>query len=108
MGALGRILATHRALAIFFLTYYVAMLAIGVLFGATGTPFYALFLAAAALLVAILDARHPFSNLVLWGLAIWGFAHMIGGLIEIKGDAFYELELGADQLRFDKLSGTPQ
>ena len=102
MDALKRIFREHPRLSIFFLAYYIVMLTIGALYGATGTPFYALFLGAAALLVAFLDARHPFSELVLWGLAVWGFAHMLGGLIEVNGDALYEIELGADQLRFDK------
>ena len=102
MGALRRIFREHTGLSFFFLAYYFVMLAIGALYGATGTPFYALFLGAAALLVAFLDARHPFSDLVLWGLAIWGFAHMLGGLVEVNGEALYEIELGAEQLRFDK------
>ena len=102
MGALRRIFREHSRLSFFFLTYYFVLLAIGVLYGATGTPFYALFLGAGALLVASLDARHPFSDLVLWGLALWGLAHMLGGLIEVNGEALYEIELGAAQLRFDK------
>ena len=102
MSALKRIFKERGRLSLFFLTYYVGMLAIGTFFGATGTPFYALFLGGAALLVAVLDARHPFSTVTLWGLALWGLAHMVGGLIEVGGDALYEVELGAEQLRFDK------
>ena len=102
MTALRRIFRERTRLSLFFLTYYVGMLAIGATYGATGTPFYALFLGGAALLVAILDARHPFGTATLWGLALWGLGHMIGGLVEVGGDALYEVELGAEQLRFDK------
>lgn len=96
------LLAQHPALALFFFAYYVGLIAYGVATGATQTIFYALFVGAAAILVARLYGKARFSAHVLWGLVVWGFAHMVGGLIEISGEVIYERSLGGGELRFDK------
>lgn len=96
------ILRERRAVALFFGAYYFALIAYGVATGATQTIFYAVFVGGLALVVAGLFPRARLSPLVLWLLAVWGLAHMVGGLLEIDGDVVYEIELGADQLRFDK------
>lgn len=83
--------------------YYVGLVALGAFTGQVQTVFYAVFVGAAAIAVAFLYERARFSGLVLWGLAAWGFGHMVGGLVEIHGDVLYELSLGAGELRFDKL-----
>ena len=97
------ILSERRAVALSFGAYYVALIGYGVATGATQTIFYAVFVGGLALLVAALFPRIRFTSLALWLLAVWGLVHMVGGLIEIDGDVLYEIELGADQLRFDKL-----
>ena len=99
---MAKIVKDEPALAAFFTAYYVALLAYGFLGGNPQTPFYALFLAIGASIVARLHARHGLSPLVLWGLCAWGFMHMVGGLMEVGGRVVYEHSLGADQLRFDK------
>lgn len=91
------------SLTVFFLAYYVTFLAIGFATGNDQTPFYALFLAIAAAVVARIHARHPLSSLTLWLLAVWGFAHMAGGLVELGDEVIYERSLGTGQLRFDKV-----
>jgi hypothetical protein len=93
----------HPRLAAIFGVYYVGLLALGAVSGRSQTAFYALFIGAAAVAVALLYERARLSGLVLWGLAVWGLAHMVGGLVEVHGDVVYELSLGAGELRFDKL-----
>ena len=96
------ILRERRAVAVFFGVYYLVLVAFGVATGATQTIFYGVFVGGIALVVAALFPRMRFTPLVLWLLAVWGLAHMVGGLLEIDGDVVYEIELGAEQLRFDK------
>lgn len=54
-------------------------------------------------MVMSLYRKTPLSPLTLWGLAFWGLAHMIGGLVEVGGQAIYERSWGAGELRFDKI-----
>ena len=93
----------HPRLALAFGTYYVGLIALGVAQGTSQVVFYAPFMAAAAVVVAFLYGRTRLSALVLWGLAAWGLGHMIGGLVEVGRGSLYELDLGAGELRFDKL-----
>ena len=97
-----RILAERRALVAFFFTYYLLLIAYGVATGARQTIFYAVFVLGAGLIVATLYKRTPLSPFTLWGLALWGLAHMVGGLIEVGGEVIYERSLGGGELRFDK------
>ena len=99
----GRLVKERPLLTGFFFAYYLGLVAYGVATGATQTIFYAVFVAGGALLVLRLYAKYSLSALVLWGLAAWGFAHMVGGLIEIGGAVVYEHSLGGGQLRFDKV-----
>lgn len=97
------IVRDHPRLAVTFAAYYVGLLALGFATGQDQAIFYLLFIAAGAIVVAVLYGRSPLSALVLWGLAAWGCAHMAGGLVEIGGRVVYEHSLGAGELRFDKL-----
>ena len=97
------IVRERRAVALFFGVYYAVLVGYGVATGATQTIFYAVFVGGLALVVAALFPKIRFSPIVLSLLAVWGLAHMVGGLVEIDGKVIYEIELGADQLRFDKL-----
>jgi len=97
------IFSDHPRLAATFGVYYVSLLAVGVAKGQAQAIFYAVFIGTAAIIVAWLYGRVRLSGLVLWGLAAWGLGHMIGGLVEVRGDVVYELSLGAGELRFDKL-----
>ena len=54
-------------------------------------------------LVAWLDARRGLSEFVLWGLALWGLLHMVGGLVPATDDRVaYEVWL-LPVLRFDHI-----
>jgi uncharacterized membrane protein YjdF len=93
----------RRVLAVFFLAYYAILLAYGAAAGATQTIFYAVFVGGAALLVARLYGKARFGPVVLWGLAAWGLAHMVGGLVQVGGTVVYERSLGDGEFRFDKI-----
>jgi putative membrane protein len=43
-----------------------------------------------AWLVVRLDQRRPFTTVVLAGLSLWGFLHMIGGMVTIGDATLYE------------------
>ena len=98
------ILQERRALSVFFLTYYLGILTVGLVSGRSQTLSYAVFVGVAALIVGRLYERVRFSQITLWGLALWGLAHMAGGLVEVDGDPLYQLQLiGDGQFRFDKV-----
>ena len=98
-----RLIVRHRALTAFFFAYYLGLIVYGIVTGASQTIFYAVFVGGGAVLVLRLYAKYSLSRLVLWGLAVWGFAHMAGGLIEIGGEVVYQHSLGGGQMRFDKV-----
>lgn len=102
-AAMKRLLSEQLGLSLFFAVYYFALIAHGAATGATQTIFYALFVGMAALIVARLYRKTRLSQLVLWGLALWGLAHMVGGLVQISGEVIYEHSLGGGELRFDKI-----
>ena len=93
----------HRALAIFFLSYYVALIVYGAAVGSTQVVFYALFVALGAWIVARLYVAFQLSGLVLWGLAVWGLAHIVRCLIKVDGRRRYEWCLNDSQMRLDKV-----
>jgi uncharacterized membrane protein YjdF len=97
------ILREHRRLAAFFIAYYLFLIGYGFLMGETQTLFYAVFVGLISFLIVRLHASVALSPAVLWGLALWGLAHMIGGLVHIGGELLYERSLGGGELRFDKL-----
>lgn len=69
----------------FVAVYYVGFLALGFATGNTQVIYYAIFVAVLFALVAFWDTRRPFSDLVLWGLALWGALHMAGGMVPVSG-----------------------
>jgi hypothetical protein len=94
-------LQAHPGLVAVVGTYYFGFLAVGLATGNTQVPYYAAFMAVLLTLVALWDARRQFSNLVLWGLALWGALHMAGGMIPVTGDrVLYNLWL-LPFVRFD-------
>lgn len=83
--------------------YYAAFIALGIATDNGQVWFYAGFIALAVLGLLYWDSRHRFSDLVLWGLAIWGAMHMAGGLIPVDGDrVLYNVQL-LPFVRFDQL-----
>jgi hypothetical protein len=94
-------LRAHPGLVAVVGVYYFGFLALGLTTGNTQVPYYAAFMAVLLALVALCDSRRHFSNLVLWGLALWGALHMAGGMIPVSGDrVLYNLWL-LPFVRFD-------
>jgi hypothetical protein len=94
-------LRAHPVLVAVVGVYYIGFLALGLATGNTQVPYYAAFMAVLLALVALWDSRRHFSNLVLWGLALWGALHMAGGMIPLSGDrVLYNLWL-LPFVRFD-------
>ena len=94
-------LRAHPGLVAVVSVYYFGFLALGLATGNTQVPYYAIFMGVLLTLVAYWDSRRRFSNLVLWGLALWGALHMAGGMIPISGDrVLYNLWL-LPFIRFD-------
>lgn len=81
--------------------YYLGFLALGVTAENGQVLFYAIFMAAVVVGVALWDSRRHFSAAVLAGLALWGGLHMAGGMVPIGDDlVLYNLWL-LPFLRFD-------
>ena len=92
----------HGLVAALFGTYYLFFILLGLMRGLKQLPFYALFMAAAAALVVLVHFRYRLSAGVLWGLTIWGLAHMAGGLLEVDGRVWYRVQLIPVLLRYDQ------
>ncbi len=74
---------------------------------ATGAPLavpYFFVVLVLALVVGLLDARFDLGGPVLWSLAVWGAAHMAGGVISTGGDdVLYGERFVIDWIRYDRL-----
>lgn len=96
-------LRAHLGLVAFVVVYYIGFLTLGFATGSGQVLYYAGFLAVLFAVVAFQDSRRHFSNVVLWGLALWGAMHMAGGLIPVAEDrVLYNVWL-LPFLRFDHL-----
>ena len=96
-------LRAHAGLVAVVAVYYLGFLGLGLATGNSQVPYYATFMAVLLALVAFWDSRRHFSQLVLWGLALWGALHMAGGLIPASGDrVLYNVWL-LPFVRFDHL-----
>lgn len=102
-SAMRSLISAHRALTVVFIGYYAGLVGYGVARGATQTIFYVVFVGGGAVLIGWLYPRARFSAVVLWGLALWGLAHMVGGLVESGGVIIYDRSLRGGELRFDKV-----
>lgn len=95
-------LIEQRLLVGFVGSYYLVLLAVGAWAGSRAVPLYAGFLAVLAALVVAADRRVSFSTPLLWCLAVWGLAHMIGGLVPVDDRVPYQLFV-LPVLRFDQV-----
>lgn len=80
----------------------------------TGNIEFVLYVIVLAILLAIVTSIHlkvRFHIVTLWGLSLWGIAHMAGGLMPVpsswptagEGDVLYNLWLIPNLLKFDQL-----
>jgi hypothetical protein len=80
----------------------------------TGNIEFVLYVIVLGILLAIVTAIHfivRFRIVTLWGLSLWGIAHMAGGLMPVpsswptagEGNVLYNLWLIPDLLKFDQL-----
>ena len=67
------------------------------------TVSYLAVVVALVFLVARLNEQVRFSRFVLWGLAIWGFLHLAGGLIPLGDGVLYNADLHLPALHYDRL-----
>ena len=90
MGAVWTRVRAHPVIVIVTVAYIVVWLVYGL---ATDSPLavpYTIQMAALIWLILALDRRHPFSTATLAGLSLWGFMHMIGGILTIGDATLYE------------------
>jgi hypothetical protein len=54
-------------------------------------------------LVMLLDQRVGFSPWILWALAVWGSAHMAGGLVPFGEGVLYNANLAGTVIHYDRV-----
>ena len=72
-----------RAITVFVLSYFFIGMGFASMGGNSEFMFYGVVIVLIISLVAALDRRVGFSQVVLWGLALWGLLHLAGGLMPI-------------------------
>ncbi|MDQ3662956.1 MAG: hypothetical protein M3454_18290 [Actinomycetota bacterium] len=82
--------------------YLVAFVAFGLASGLDQTIFYAVFMVLAFAVVAATYSHFRLGPMTLWGLSLWGVAHLAGGLLSVGGDVLYRFDLPGI-LRFDQV-----
>jgi hypothetical protein len=86
------------------LAYLAGFTGIGLATGAKLTLPYLVIVAALVVVVARLDARYHLGTAVLWALAIWGCAHMAGGVVHLDRERIlYNAVFRPDLFRYDRL-----
>ena len=96
----------HPGLAAFTVGYLAAFLVFGLVVDSPVAVPYVVLILGLVVLVCRLERRFGLGAGVLWGLAIWGCAHLAGGVIPIEGEGdrtLYNAVLGLDLIRFDRL-----
>ena len=76
----------HPVLSAVVAVYIAAWLVYGLIVGSKLMAPYIVIVAGLALAIAAADAKIHFSQLVLLGLALWGFGHLAGCLVPLDGD----------------------
>jgi hypothetical protein len=91
-------------LTVFVVSYIVGLCIVGAAIGAELAIPYAILVTTLLVVVVRLDLRFDFGSGLLWALAVWGFAHMLGGIIPLDDDrVLYNAVLGVDLIRYDRL-----
>ena len=84
---------SHWAVLVFTLAYVVGFAAWFLAIGNVEFLWYIATLLFFVVLVALTIGRTRFPPFILWGLSVWGLAHMAGGGIKVGGSVLYALVL---------------
>ena len=84
---------SHWAVLVFTLTYVVGFAAWFLAIGNVEFLWYIATLLFFVVLIALTIGRTKFPPFILWGLSVWGLAHMAGGGIKVGGNVLYALVL---------------
>jgi uncharacterized membrane protein YjdF len=98
------VVRAHPLLAGFTLSYLAVFLTVGLAIGIDVAVPYVVLIVFLIVVVCRLEQRFQLGAGVLWGLSVWGIAHLAGGVIPIGGDrTLYNAVLGVELLHFDRL-----
>lgn len=89
-GAMRSRLRAHPVIGGVTVAYVLGWLAYGISVDSPLAVPYFVEMVALGWLIVALDARRPFSTGTLAGLSLWGFLHMIGGILSIGDATLYE------------------
>jgi hypothetical protein len=106
-----RLAPAELAVVAFNLLYLAVALVASLRRGNTEFLLYFAVLCGLLVLMAAIHFKIRFSLALLWGLSVWGLAHMAGGLVAIpeawptggEGHVLYNLWLVPNRLKFDQL-----
>lgn len=102
-AALGQAVRRRPLLAAFVAAYLTAFTVAGLAVGAELTVPYLLIVGTLLLVVVRLDLRFDLGTALLWALAVWGLAHMAGGIVPLGGErVLYNARFGPDLFRYDR------
>jgi uncharacterized membrane protein YjdF len=83
--------------------YLVGWTVYGLAVGADATIAYVVTVVIVIGLVMLLDQRVGFSPWILWALAVWGSAHMAGGLVPFGEGVLYNADLAGTVIHYDRV-----
>lgn len=93
-----------RGVAIFTLLYLLISTAVAVTSGNKEFVFYVVVMVLLIALVWTVHRKVGLTTLTLWGLSLWGFLHMAGGLVPIgEGKVLYNWWLIPERLKYDQV-----
>jgi hypothetical protein len=93
----------HPVLLSFAAAYLIGWTVYGFAVGADATLAYLISVVIVIALVMLLDRRVRFSSWILWALALWGFAHMAGGLVPWGAGVLYNADLAGTVIHYDRV-----
>ncbi|MCA1692515.1 MAG: DUF2238 domain-containing protein [Acidimicrobiales bacterium] len=98
------VVRAHPRLAAFTLAYLAVFLVVGLALDSEVAIPYVVLILLLIVLVCRLEVRFGLGPGVLWGLSVWGFGHLAGGIIPLDGDrTLYNAVVVVELLHFDRL-----